>query len=83
MEICENCKKEIHVGDWPFCPHGVVLRFGHAPLEEVFDEHISDDGMRFTNWGEKLKYMDRNALVPHKFKDKAPGEVLYFDMRKG
>ncbi len=80
--ICEKCGKTVSIGDFPFCPHARVERFGHAPLEG-FDEMISADGETFTNWGEKLRYMDRHAIEEHKFRGgKRPGEVQYFDQGK-
>lgn len=25
MRMCPNCNQAIHIGDWPFCPHGPVV----------------------------------------------------------
>lgn len=44
MDRCDVCQKELVVGDWPWCPHGV----GQAPT--VIDDSIPG-GMTIENMG--------------------------------
>lgn len=51
------------IGEWWLCPHG----FGNnlqRPMEPGVDEMIGTDPVSFTTIGEKVRYMDRNAIIP-------------------
>lgn len=67
-EPCEKCGAIVHVGQFPFCPHGTV-----APargFEPHFDVAL---GEHVTGWGDVRQYMRRKGLD---FRDHpSPGEA--------
>ena len=75
---CELCGRAVKVGEWPWCPHG----FGNnlqKPMEEVVDEHIDYEGTRsFTTIGEKVRFMDKNGIVPVDLKKSHGRGKLFF-----
>lgn len=78
MSICEKCGESVSIGDWPWCPHGVGNNLEH-PMAPYIDEMIDRDGPReFRTIGEKVRYMDRNAIIPRDLSEKRPGRKLYF-----
>jgi hypothetical protein len=49
MTTCEDCGREVRVGDWPYCPHGYALDGGlfAYTFTPYFDEHlVSEDHPR-------------------------------------
>jgi hypothetical protein len=44
---CDACQQEIHIGEWPFCPHGFPLGAGLA----VIDDELEGGPRRFETMG--------------------------------
>lgn len=79
MSTCDRCGAEVKVGDWPWCPHGEVRRFGEEPLEPYFDEHIRQGGAHITTRGERRRLMEKNNLF-YKKRKTPPGERIFVDL---
>ena len=81
VRVCDACGGVRYSGDWPLCPHPRIVRFGHAPMESYVDENLTTDpaGVEVTTWGQKLKLMDKEALVPHNNRFVTHGRV-YLDL---
>jgi hypothetical protein len=60
---CEICGHEMQIGDWAWCPHGTGNNL-QRPMEAHLDEMIATAPVEFTTISEKVRYMDRNAIVP-------------------
>lgn len=73
---CDICGNPVNIGEWPWCPHGVGTN-GHGAFTPGEFEMAGTDPVHFGNWGEKLKYMDRNGIEPHKFRESAPGSKIF------
>lgn len=56
-EPCEKCGQVVHVGEWPFCPHGQVQPRGG--FEPHFDLAL---GEYVTGWGDVRQHMRRKGL---------------------
>lgn len=56
-EPCPLCGLVVHVGRWPFCPHGEVQPRGG--FEPRFDVGL---GQYVTGWGDIKQHMRRNKL---------------------
>ena len=75
---CDHCDHEMVIGDWPYCPHGLGNNL-ERPIEAVADDMIDYHGTRtFTTIGEKVRFMDRNAIVPKDLSEKRPGRKQFF-----
>lgn len=75
---CDKCGTEYGIGDWPMCPHGKP-RFHVDAFAPQYDEMLSTDGLTYSSNREKVRYMDRNAIV-EKDNPYARSKALYFDM---
>lgn len=75
--ICDNCGKELQIGEWPFCPHGEARDGGllaHT-FRPYLDEHIlpgtqpteitSPGHRRALMRKEKLDYYSPGVGMPH------------------
>lgn len=66
MTICERCNAELHVGDFPFCPHG--RGHGTAIKDELVggfvQENFGPEPMTFYSKSEMLKEAKRRGLEP-------------------
>jgi len=89
VAACEKCGAEISIGSWPFCrgqaaDHAPAVRFGWDPLEPYVDQNLTTDpnGVEITNRAQRMKLMDREALVYHKNKYDNNGRV-YVDLGRG
>ena len=80
---CDKCENEIHIGEWPYCPHGRGNNL-EQPMESVQDWNISPEegGVEFTTRGQRRKYMDNNGIDYRKM-PKVEGSTLYFDQKVG
>lgn len=78
---CEKCGHTMSIGDWPYCPHEHVERFGEEPLEPYWDENLISEpgGIEITTRAQRRKIMDENNMEYRK-KAKLPGSSLFFDM---
>lgn len=38
---CAKCGKSLHIGEWPFCPHGFVGRTHHE-FEAYYDDGLGE-----------------------------------------
>jgi len=54
---CETCGQEIHLGDWPFCPHGKANPA--KGFEPYFDIGL---GREVTGWGDVRQSMREQHL---------------------
>jgi len=63
MSVCEKCGESVSIGDWPYCPHepGNNLQ---QPMSPYTDDMIANSPVEFRTISEKVRYMDRNNLVP-------------------
>jgi hypothetical protein len=61
--VCEKCGQEVFIGEWPFCFHGSGNNL-QKPMEPHVDDMIASHPVEFRTIGEKVRYMDRNAIVP-------------------
>ena len=59
---CEVCGKPIHIGDWPFCPHGRSVQT--APFASYFDIGL---GVQVNSLGDRWAAM-REAHVDYREK---------------
>ncbi len=49
---CDDCGKEIVIGEWPYCPHG------HPSLTKGFEPYFDDNlQVQITNPGDRNKAM--------------------------
>jgi hypothetical protein len=60
---CDTCGQELHIGDWPYCPHGRGNNL-QRPMEPHVDEMLADSPREFSTISEKVRYMDRHAIIP-------------------
>ena len=63
---CDKCGVEYGIGDSPWCRDGHTGggRYGYGAFTPYDDDQVDRNGtVHFGNWGEKLAYMDRNAIV--------------------
>jgi len=81
MTKCDSCGNELHIGDWPYCPHG-SSRFHVDAFEGYFDEMIDSDPVWITSAHQRRKIMDEKGLeYKEKFRnDRAGALPLFFDM---
>ena len=72
MIRCPECNRELHVGDWPYCPHGpaghsietnesfiggvVLENMGHDPVTVYSREQFRDE-MRARGLEQRIKYV--------------------------
>lgn len=63
MSTCELCGKDVSIGDFPFCPHGRGNNL-QKPMTPYTDTMISSSPMEFRTISEKVRFMDRNGIVP-------------------
>lgn len=49
MATCKECGKEVVIGDWPFCPHGLVRGADSRPFQpiEVWQSNADPDKYSF------------------------------------
>lgn len=81
MSLCDKCGVEIKIGDWPYCPHPRQDNRHHG-FEPHYDEHISANGQFFQSVHEKVRFIDKNGLVPADLKGKGTMKgrgTLFFD----
>jgi hypothetical protein len=97
--ICEKCGKEVHIGDWPYCPHEYAVGFGEEPIEPYVDEHVASGGTDIgydslgnpyfghliTTRAQRRRLMERGGLdYRDKPKDKAVGgHRIFVDLGRG
>ena len=95
--ICDKCGAEVGIGQFPLCKgdpsaHG-PWRGAEEPMEAIDDEMLTDEPgtIHFSTIGEKVRYMDKHNIVPHKSRDgndlnriaRGPtGKLLFVDMGK-
>ena len=58
--ICEHCGHEIHVSEWPFCPHGFPERAGGAAM---IDDSIAGGPRFFENLGPQLVWIESKSQL--------------------
>ena len=56
---CGECGKELEIGEWPFCPHGKDVTFGHPP----FKEYYCDQRGMFLKSREQRQSFDRQRKI--------------------
>lgn len=83
MNKCEKCGHPVVIGAWPWCPHEPAKNFGEDPLEPYYDWNLSEDpqGVEITTRAQRRKIMEENHFE-YRPKLKAPGQTLYFDMKR-
>lgn len=85
MTICDKCGSKLEIGSWPFCPDHSPQTIRHHGFEPHYDEHISANGEFFQSIHEKVRYMNRNHIVPANNRDKGTMKgrgTLFFDQGK-
>ena len=63
MSICEECGRDVSIGDFPFCPHGHGNNL-QKPMTPYTDTQLAATPMEFSTISEKVRFMDRNSIVP-------------------
>ncbi len=83
---CEVCGTDYTFGAFPFCrgnpsDHGPWIG-AEEPIEALPDEHLTDEpgGITFTTMREKVRYMDKHAIQPHRNRESWKPGTLVFDM---
>jgi hypothetical protein len=59
MTTCDKCGKEVTIGEWPFCPHGIPSKATTAPDHAYFDIGL---GKYIRNQGERWREMKRQNV---------------------
>lgn len=83
-EHCDVCGGMIAIGDWPICngdplAHAPMHNASNKPMEPEVDDMIDRNEVKtWTTIGEKVRYMDRNGIVPRDVSEKRPGRRIYF-----
>lgn len=55
---CDQCGKELQVGEWPFCPHG----FSERPFA-VIDDSIAGGPRYFENLGHEPVFIESKSQL--------------------
>lgn len=79
--VCDICGYALRIGDFPFCPHPRQDN-RHYGFEPHYDEHVSAEGQFFQSIHEKVKFLDKNHIVPANNRDKGTMKgrgTLFFD----
>jgi len=63
VSICEECGRDVSIGDFPFCPHGHGNNL-QKPMTPYTDTQLAATPMEFSTISEKVRFMDRNGIVP-------------------
>ena len=63
MSVCEECGRDVSIGDFPFCPHGHGNNL-QKPMTPYIDTQLAATPMEFSTISEKVRFMDRNGIVP-------------------
>lgn len=75
--ICDECGKELEIGDFPFCPHGKVPKYFNKPFVPYWDEHISPDGpIYITSHRQRTRELKRNNMDFRGRKSGMPGQEI-------
>lgn len=75
VTFCPKCNAELHVGDYPFCPHGS----GGATIARdeipggIIVENYGPHPMRFDSHSERRAYMKANGLSEREKFSPKPG----------
>lgn len=59
-DTCEKCNKVIHVGEFPFCPHGFPERAGGVA---VIDDQIVGGARYFENLGHEPVWIETKSQL--------------------
>jgi len=73
--ICEKCGADLHVGEWPWCPHEQAPHFGEEPMESYVDENIAPDPVEITTRGQRRAIMRESNLEYKDVSSKKRGRV--------
>jgi hypothetical protein len=74
--ICEKCHIEYGIGASPWCRDKHAMGYGgFSAFTPHTDDMIGREPVHFGNWGEKLKWMDRNGVEPKDLSGIKPGRI--------
>ena len=76
---CDKCGAEISIGEWPFCPHGMMTHFGDEPLTPYIDHNLGPEPIEIRTRGERRAIMARNHLEYSDVSSKKRGQI-YVDL---
>lgn len=62
-DTCDKCGAELHVGEWPFCPHGYGNSNLSADTIDEWNENVADQPVHFTSKSEKRRYLREHGLL--------------------
>jgi len=78
---CDQCNRDVNVGDWPFCPHGSARNFGEQPLEPYIDHNLGTEPVEITSRGQRRAIMARQHFEYHDVSRKKRGRI-YVDLHR-
>ena len=52
MSVCKACGKEVVIGDWPFCPHGLVRDASARRFDDIVVWQSNDDPEKYSYPGQ-------------------------------
>jgi len=58
---CDECGREIELGQWPFCPHGTVREY--HPFIPFWDNHIAEEPVYIESDRHREKLMRQGGLA--------------------
>lgn len=78
---CDECQKELTIGEWPYCPHGLPTH--HKGFEPYYDSSLD---MTVTGFGDINKacrpYWENDHIVQIQPRDKSDSHYRELNERR-